>query len=47
MYRRALEGNESAWGPEHTSALNTFNNLGVLYKKSRQDVGSRIHVLAS
>ncbi|SLM38012.1 nb-arc and tpr domain protein [Lasallia pustulata] len=31
MYRRALEGNEKAWGPEHTSTLVTVNNLGRLY----------------
>ncbi|SLM39118.1 kinesin light chain 1, partial [Lasallia pustulata] len=32
MYRRALEGKETAWGPEHTSMLDTVNNLGNLYK---------------
>ncbi len=32
MYRRALEGYEKAWGPEHTSTLNTVNNLGILFK---------------
>ena len=31
MYRRALEGKEKAWGPEHTSTLNTVNNLDVLF----------------
>ncbi|SLM37738.1 nb-arc and tpr domain protein [Lasallia pustulata] len=31
MYRRALEGLEKAWGPEHTSTLDTVNNLGNLY----------------
>ncbi|SLM37270.1 nb-arc and tpr domain protein [Lasallia pustulata] len=31
MYRRALEGREKAWGPEHTSTLDTVNNLGNLY----------------
>ncbi|SLM37995.1 kinesin light chain 1, partial [Lasallia pustulata] len=31
MYRRALEGYEKAWGPEHTSTLRTVNNLGRLY----------------
>ena len=31
MYRWALEGYEKAWGPEHTSTLNTVNNLGLLY----------------
>lgn len=28
---RALQGYEKAWGPEHTSTLNTVNNLGNLY----------------
>ncbi|KAH6673053.1 hypothetical protein B0J14DRAFT_654782 [Halenospora varia] len=32
MYQRALQGNEKAWGPEHTSTLDTVNNLGLLYK---------------
>ncbi|KAI6080132.1 hypothetical protein F4821DRAFT_266190, partial [Hypoxylon rubiginosum] len=31
MYKRALEGKEKAWGREHTSTLNTVNNLGLLY----------------
>jgi tetratricopeptide (TPR) repeat protein len=32
MYQRALQGFEKAWGPEHTSTLDTVNNLGALYK---------------
>ena len=32
MYQRALEGYEKALGRDHTSTLNTVNNLGVLYK---------------
>ena len=32
MYVRALAGNEKALGPEHTSTLNTVNNLGNLYR---------------
>ncbi|KAF2175262.1 TPR-like protein [Zopfia rhizophila CBS 207.26] len=32
MYRRSLEGTEKALGPDHTSTLNTVNNLGNLYK---------------
>jgi tetratricopeptide (TPR) repeat protein len=32
MYQRALQGYEKAWGPEHTSTLNTVNDLGNLYK---------------
>jgi len=31
MYQRALQGYEKAWGPDHTSTLNTVNNLGTLY----------------
>ena len=31
MYTRALQGYEKAWGPEHTSTLDTVNNLGLLY----------------
>ncbi|KAF1928482.1 uncharacterized protein M421DRAFT_147615, partial [Didymella exigua CBS 183.55] len=31
MYQRALQGFEKAWGPEHTSTLETVNNLGNLY----------------
>src|SRR5882762_2713739 len=32
MYQRALQGEEKAWGPDHTSTLDTVNNLGSLYK---------------
>ncbi|SLM37739.1 beta transducin-like protein het-e4s [Lasallia pustulata] len=28
MYRRALEGKEKAWGPEHTSTLDTEKAWG-------------------
>jgi Tfp pilus assembly protein PilF len=31
MFERALQGYEKALGPEHTSTLNTVNNLGNLY----------------
>ncbi|RDW56928.1 HET-domain-containing protein [Coleophoma crateriformis] len=31
MYERALKGYEKALGPDHTSTLNTVNNLGLLY----------------
>ncbi|KAI9889394.1 MAG: hypothetical protein M1814_005330 [Vezdaea aestivalis] len=31
MYQRALKGYEKAWGPDHTSTLDTVNNLGNLY----------------
>ena len=36
MYLRALAGFEKAWGPDHTSTLDTVNNLGVLYQKQGQ-----------
>jgi Tetratricopeptide repeat len=32
MYKRALAGKERALGPEHTSTLDTVNNLGLLYR---------------
>jgi len=32
MYQRVLQGFEKAWGPDHTSTLDTINNLGNLYK---------------
>ncbi|KAH7016555.1 uncharacterized protein B0I36DRAFT_436187 [Microdochium trichocladiopsis] len=32
MYLRALDGREKALGPDHTSTLDTVNNLGNLYK---------------
>jgi tetratricopeptide (TPR) repeat protein len=31
MLQRALRGYEKAWGPDHTSTLDTVNNLGNLY----------------
>jgi tetratricopeptide (TPR) repeat protein len=31
MYQWALQGYEKAWGPEHTSTLDTVNSLGNLY----------------
>jgi hypothetical protein len=31
MSLRALRGQENAWGLEHTSTLDTVNNLGNLY----------------
>lgn len=31
MYQRALAGREKALGPDHTSTLDTVNNLGLLY----------------
>ena len=32
MYKRALKGKKASWGQEHTSTLDTVNNLGNLYK---------------
>lgn len=31
MYRWALDGKEKVWVPDHTSTLDTVNNLGLLY----------------
>jgi Tfp pilus assembly protein PilF len=31
MYQRALQGKEKALGADHTSTLQTVNNLGYLY----------------
>jgi tetratricopeptide (TPR) repeat protein len=36
IYQRALQGYEKAWGPEHTSTLDTVKNLGILYKNLGQ-----------
>jgi tetratricopeptide (TPR) repeat protein len=33
MYDRALKDKEKAFGPDHTSTLNTVNSLGSLYSK--------------
>lgn len=33
MYMQALKGYEEVWGPEHTSALHTVNNMTRLYCK--------------
>jgi tetratricopeptide (TPR) repeat protein len=32
MCKRAVAGEEKALGPEHTSTLDTVNNLGLLYR---------------
>ena len=42
MYQRALDGYEKAWGPEHTSTLDTVNNLGLLYKDQGKPADSEI-----
>jgi len=31
LYQQASKGKENTIGPEHTSTLDTVNNLGVLY----------------
>lgn len=31
MYLQALQGEEKAWGLEHTLTLSTVNNLSLLY----------------
>jgi hypothetical protein len=31
IYKRALQGRETALGIEHTLTLETINNLGILY----------------
>lgn len=44
MYQRALAGFEKAWEPEHTSTLDTVNNLGLLYKSlERLDEAEKIY----
>ena len=42
MYQRALDGYEKAWGPEHTSTLDTVNNLGLLCKDQGKPAESEI-----
>ena len=32
IYQWVLQGKEIAWGPDHTTTLDTVNNLGNLYK---------------
>ena len=50
MYVRALAGYEKALGPDHTSTLNTVNNLGNLYSdqgkldKAKENEGQNIDV---
>ncbi|KAN0067101.1 HET domain containing protein [Elaphomyces granulatus] len=44
MYQRALQGYEKAWGPDHTSTLDTVNNLGILYKfKGKLDEAEKMY----
>ncbi|KAH6986817.1 hypothetical protein EDB80DRAFT_183685 [Ilyonectria destructans] len=47
MYERALQGKEKAWGPEHTSTLDTVDNLGILYaKQGRLDEAGAMYARA-
>ena len=32
MFRRALEGYEKAWGPQHTLTLRAVNNLAQIHR---------------
>src|ERR1700741_2582461 len=42
--QRALQGYEKAWGPEHTSTLDTVNNLGNLYaNQGKMDEAERMY----
>ena len=44
MYQRAQQGYENAWGPDHTSTLNTVNNLGGLYmSRGKQDEAEQMY----
>lgn len=39
------QGYKKAWGPDHTSTLNTVNNLGVLYADpGRLDEAEKMYV---
>lgn len=33
MFKQALKGREDALGSDHTSTLDTVNNLGILYRR--------------
>jgi tetratricopeptide (TPR) repeat protein len=43
IYQRALQGYEKAWGPEHTSTLDTVNNLGLLYADQGKLAEAEMH----
>ncbi|OXV06256.1 hypothetical protein Egran_05976 [Elaphomyces granulatus] len=48
MYQRALQGNEKALGPGHTSTLDTVYNLGDLYvKQGKLDDAEKMYQRAS
>jgi Tetratricopeptide repeat len=44
MYMRALRGYEKAWGHEHTSTLDTVNNLGLLYEAQGKMAEAEMYV---
>ena len=41
MYERALADYKKALGPEHTSTLDTVNNLGNLYQSQGKLAGGK------
>jgi hypothetical protein len=44
---RAMQGKEKAWGPDHTSTMDTVNNLGLLYADvGRLDETEKIYMCA-
>jgi tetratricopeptide (TPR) repeat protein len=43
MHKWALHGKEKALGPDHTSTLDTVNNLGLLYEdQGKLDAAEKI-----
>ena len=47
LLERALAGKEKALGPDHTSTLNTVNNLGLLYVgQGKLDAAEQMYKLA-
>jgi tetratricopeptide (TPR) repeat protein len=47
MYLSALQGFEEAWGPDHTSTLDTVNSLGLLYESlGRLEEAEKIYLRA-
>ena len=44
MFKRALQGKEEVWGPDHASTLSTVNNLGNLYaEQDKLDQVEKMH----
>ncbi|KAF1826804.1 uncharacterized protein K489DRAFT_125754 [Dissoconium aciculare CBS 342.82] len=46
LYLRALRGKEKAYGAEHTSTLNTVNNLGLLYSQGKMAEAEEMYLRA-